>query len=342
MKDLNELVRQFLEYCEVEKGHSELTVENYNHYLKRFLKWGSANGVKNPKDINLDKIHKFRLWLNRFVNKNSKTTDASHLPRIKKNTQNYHLIALRSFLKYLVKNDIESLAPEKIELADIDDREIHFLESDELNRLFEACDINKKNGLRDRAIMELLFSTGLRVSELVSLNKENVNLQTGEFTVSGKGGKTRVVFISPNANQWVNRYFSSRNDDDKAAFVRSVARKSEIRNPNARNPSTMLGADNLVIKQFDNKAIKEKLSLRLTPRTIQRILNNYAKKAGITKKVTPHTLRHSFGTDLLRSGADIRAVQQLLGHSSITTTQIYTHVTDQHLKDIHQKFHGKK
>ena len=326
--NLEKQIRKFLEYCEVEKGHSNLTVENYEHYLKRFLEWGSENGVKNPGDINLDKIHEFRLWLNRFVNVNAKNTNSSSLPRIKKNTQNYHLIALRSFLKYLAKNDILSLVPEKIDLADIDDRTITFLEPDELNRLLSAPDIDNILGLRDRTIIEVLFSTGLRVSELVNLNREQINLDTKEFNILGKGGKSRIVFLSDNAKEWLNKYFTKRNDKDKAAFIRQI-KSSKIKNLNY----------NVDIK--NNITEKEKESnLRLTSRTIQRILNKYAVKAGITKKVTPHVLRHTFGTDLLRGGADIRAVQQLLGHSSITTTQIYTHVTDQHLRDVHNKFHG--
>lgn len=319
MKDLNQLVRQFLEYCEVEKGHSALTVRNYQHYLKRFLEWGSANGVKSPTDINLQKIHQFRLWLNRFVNKNAKPGETSRLPVIKKNTQNYHLIALRALLKYLAKNDIESLAPDKIELADMPDRNINFLEPEELNRLFSAPDVKTMTGYRDRTIMEVLFSTGLRVSELVNLNREQINLKTREFNIIGKGGKSRLVFLSDTAADWLGKYLAVRKDKDKAVFIRHTKIRKKI--------------------PIENK---KKQGLRLTSRTVQRILNKYAKKVGVTKKVTPHTLRHSFGTDLLRSGADIRAVQQLLGHASITTTQIYTHVTDQHLREVHQRFHGRK
>jgi len=327
MKDLNQLVRQFLEYCEVEKGHSALTISNYDHYLKRFLEWGSQNGVKSPTDINLEKIHSFRLWLNRFVNQNVKTEDATHPPAIKKNTQNYHLIALRSFLKYLSKNDIESLAPEKIELAGLDDRQVSFLNPEELKRLFSAPDVSAIVGYRDRTIMEVLFSTGLRVSELINLNREKINLKTKEFNILGKGGKSRVVFLSDTAVDWLGKYLAVRKDKDKAVFINHVTYNVK------RVTQEELKGYTLHALRYTNK--------RLTPRTIQRILNKYAKKAGITKKVTPHTLRHSFGTDLLRSGADIRAVQQLLGHASITTTQIYTHVTDQHLREVHDKFHGK-
>jgi len=336
MNDLDEKIRKFLEYCEVEKGHSELTIRNYDHYLKRFLKWGSENKIKSPAEINLTKIHEFRLWLNRFVNKNIKSANATRLPRIKKNTQNYHLIALRSFLKYLAKNDIASLSPEKIELSDIDDREINFLEPEELERLLNALDTNTFQGLRDRTILELLFSTGLRVSELVNLNKEQINLDTREFSVSGKGGKSRIVFISEVAKLWLDKYLGQRSDKDKAVFVRITQR---------HQPATVRHSSNepAIVSDNGNRKTKDDItSLRLTPRTIQRIISKYSKKAGIIKKVTPHTLRHTFGTDLLRSGADIRAVQQLLGHSSITTTQFYTHVTDQHLKEVHQKFHGKK
>lgn len=325
MKKLNDLVRQFLEYCEVEKGHSVLTIENYKHYLERFEEWGSKNGIKSPADISLDKIHKYRLWLNRFANKNMKTENASRLPTIKKNTQNYHLIALRSFLKYLAKNDIKSLVPEKIELASSDDRHFTFLEPEELDRLFSAPNVETINGYRDRTIMEVLFSTGMRVSELINLNRDKINLKTKEFSILGKGGKIRVVFLSARAADWLSKYLSSRQDKDKAVFIRH----GKIKNKKNDDPITKKNDD------------KEK-GLRLTPRTIQRILNKYSKAAGILKKVTPHTMRHSFGTDLMRSGADIRAVQQLLGHSSITTTQIYTHVTDQHLREVHRAYHGRR
>lgn len=354
MKDLDKLVRQFLEYCEVEKGHSALTIRNYDHYLKRFLEWGSQNKVKSPTNINLEKIHVFRLWLNRFVNKNVKHESSSTpLATIKKNTQNYHLIALRSFLKYLAKNDVPSLAPEKIELAGLDDRQVSFLNPEEIKHLFSTPDVSIIVGYRDRTIMEVLFSTGLRVSELINLNREKINLKTREFNILGKGGKSRVVFLSDTAVDWLGKYLSVRKDKDKAVFIRHskinkkpFASGFTFDSSHASHPIPSLknvsGSVNRHSAESKSLGSIEKSTLRLTPRTIQRILNKYAKKAGITKRVTPHTLRHSFGTDLLRSGADIRAVQQLLGHASITTTQIYTHVTDQHLREVHEKFHGKK
>lgn len=332
MKNLPEYIRQFLEYCEVEKGHSILTIRNYQHYLDRFLEWGSENNIKKPSDITLDKVHKYRLYLNRLdsvtshkLQVNGKTIDNLHQQTaLGKNTQNYHLIALRSFLKYLAKNDVESLVPEKIELADIDDREITFLTEDELELLFSTVDKSSLIGLRDYAILETLFSTGLRVSELVGLNRDKISLEKGEATVIGKGGKARLVFLSESAKQSINKYLDARSDDDPAVFIRHGRKKKEIE---------------ISIKKLRDDLADE--NMRLTVRTIQRIINNYAKKAGIIKKVTPHTLRHSMATDLLGAGADLRSVQTLLGHSSITTTQIYTHVTDKHLKEVHRAFHAK-
>jgi site-specific recombinase XerD len=323
--ELEKKIKQFLEYLEIERGHSDLTIRNYTHYLERFSEWGKGNNVKSPSNITLEIIHEYRLWLNKITNKNIMATASSRLPSIKKNTQNYHLIAVRSFLKYLSKNDISSLSPEKIELSDIDDRTISFLEPEELKRIFDSPDIGNIIGLRDRTIIEVLFSTGLRVSELVDLNKEQINLKTKEFNVIGKGGKSRVVFLSEDAKIWLEKYLSKRNDKDKAIFVRTT----KIYAYDQKN-------------QILGEAVKPVKSLRLSPRAIQRILNKYAKKAGIVKRVTPHTLRHSFGTDLLRGGADLRSVQQLLGHSSITTTQIYTHVTNKHLKEVYNKSHGKE
>ena len=332
--ELEKQIQKFLEYLEVEKGHSDLTIRNYEHYLKRFSEWGKGNNVNSPSEITLEKIHKFRLWLNKIVNNNIKKTASSRLPSIKKNTQNYHLISVRSFLKYLSKNDIKSLSPEKIELADIDDRTISFLEPDELKRIFDSPDTNSIIGLRDRTIIEVLFSTGLRVSELVNLNKEQINLKTKEFNVIGKGGKSRVVFLSEDAKLWLERYISKRNDKDEAVFIRT----REIVTLKQKNPEV----EQIPANQKNVKINESKKNLRLSSRTIQRILNKHAKRAGIVKKVTPHTLRHSFGTDLLRGGADLRSVQQLLGHSSITTTQIYTHVTNKHLKEVYNKSHGKE
>lgn len=325
MENLTKLMRQFLEYCEVERGRATKTIGNYQHYLTRFLRWAEKNGVKNPEDIDLNKVKQYRMFLNRLGTDGKKkcssnvrlaktTVIEKTAKSLNKKTQNYHIIALRAFLKYLAKQNIKSLSAEKIELAREEDRQINFLEEDELERLLSAPN-NPKNKiieLRDKAILEVLFSTGLRVSELVNLNRDKINLGKQEFSVMGKGGKVRVVFLSDRAQKSLNTYLSARKDKGKAAFIRFA--------------------------QVKNK----ESSQHLTPRSVQRIIKKYALKAGITKKVTPHVLRHSFGTDLLRSGADLRAVQQLLGHSSITTTQIYTHVTDSHLRDVHQAFHGRR
>lgn len=306
---LSDLIADFLEYCEIEKGHSQQTVQNYDHYLQRFLEF--ADDI-TPKKITPELIRQYRLHLNRM-----KDGKGNYLG---KKTQNYHLIALRSFLKYLAKRDIPSLAPEKIELADIEDRQITFLEPDELDKLFSATDTEKNEiiRLRDRAMLETLFSTGIRVSELVNLKKENVNLERKEFSVVGKGGKSRIVFLSDSAVEHLKKYLEKRNDKFPALFIRH---RTHI---------------------APEKEIEEDESFsHLTPRTIQRIVRKYAVRAGLTKPVTVHTLRHSFATDLLRSGADLRSVQALLGHSSVTTTQVYTHITDKHLKETYQKYHGK-
>ncbi len=296
---MQKLITQFLEYLEIEKNRSQKTLQNYDHYLKRFL---SFSNVKKPSEINLEMIRKYRIFLNRTVDQNGKP--------LKKNTQNYHVIALRAFLKYLAKQDIKTLNAEKIELGKNEAREVTFLNKDELKRLLLAPDENTINGLRDKAILHTLFSTGLRVSELCSLNRESINIDSGEFSVIGKGGKMRIVFLSDEAKKILKKYLSKRKDIDKALFIRHT-----------KNP---------------------KEDLRLTERTIQRIIKKYAQQAGIVKNVTPHKLRHSFATDLLQNGADIRSVQSMLGHSSITTTQIYTHYTDKHLKEIHKKFHSKE
>ena len=306
MKLLSDYITDFLEYCEIEKGRSQLTIRNYNHYLDRFLEF--AGDIK-PVKIDLVAVKNYRLFLNRLKD------NRNH--ELKKKTQNYHLIALRVLLKYLSKNDVETLAAEKIELGKQEDREIAFLEPNEISELFNATKSEKNEliKLRDIAIMQTLYSTGLRVSEIAKLSIESVNLEKQEFSVMGKGGKTRVVFLSNEAKEAIEKYIKMRRDNSPALFFRHGTNRQS------------------------NDDIEE-LNF-LTPRTIQRVLIKYAKRAGITKKVTPHVLRHSFATDLLRNGADLRSVQALLGHSNVTTTQIYTHVTDPHLKEIHGKFHGK-
>lgn len=294
-------VREFLEYIELERGHSALTIRNYDAYLGKFCQFAEENGVKSLDKIDLEIIRKWRLEL--------------HRRGLGTKTLNYYMIALRSFLKYLSKMDIESLAPEKIELADTPERQINFLEEDELKRLLEAFKGKDSLEIRNKAILETLFSTGLRVGELVSLDKAQVNVKRGEISVSGKGGKRRVVFISDDAKTWLDNYLETRHDQEKALFIK--------------------------VQDITKKMRDDKESGRLTTRQMERIVQEAAKRAGIVKKVTPHVLRHSFATDLLRGGADLRSVQSMLGHSSVTTTQIYTHVTDKHLREVHKKFHGK-
>jgi site-specific recombinase XerD len=303
MAKLSRHVTDFLEYLEVERNRSLRTIRNYDFYLRRFCGW-----AKNPSPdrVTKDMVRQYRLWLNRELPGREGST-------IKKNTQNYHLIALRSFLKYLAKRDIPCLSPEQIELAKQPGREVAFLEADELARML-TMPMRESEGLvalRDQAILELLFATGCRVSELASLKIDQVNLKRDEFTVRGKGDKLRVVFLSEPAKAALTAYLSARRDPSPFLFVSHDRAKA----------GREAGA--------------------LTPRSIQRLVERYAKAAGITKKITPHTLRHTFATDLLMSGADIRAVQSLLGHASITTTQVYTHVTNKTLRDVHKRFHGK-
>jgi site-specific recombinase XerD len=295
--DIQSAKRQFLEYTEIERGRAVKTIENYDHYLSRFFEYSK---ITQPEQITEEKIREFRLWLNRQPGILNGT--------MKRRTQNYYLIALRAFLKFLRKRDIEALSPEKIELAKVPERHLDLITSDELNRLLAAASGSDEKSLRDKAILELFFSTGLRVSELCSLDAD-LDLSRDEFSIRGKGEKVRVVFLSDDAKNAIKAYMKARKDMQEALFV-----------------TISSGETN---------------GTRLVPRTIERIVKHYATKAGITKKVTPHVLRHSFATDLLSNGADIRSVQQLLGHASINTTQIYTHVTDSHLRDVHKKFHGK-
>lgn len=307
---LEKLVRQFLEHCEIEKGRSLLTIRNYEHYLGRFLNWAKENGIKSPEDITLEKIRQYRLYLNRLSV--PPAGEAGKDKNLSSVTQNYHLIALRAFLRYLVSRDIKTLSADKIELAKVGERQINFLTSQEIDQMISQVPDKNLKDRRDRAILETLFSTGMRVSELVSLNRDGINLETGEASVRGKGEKVRVVFLSDKAKIALKKYIDSRRDSDSALFIRHGRQKE---------------------RPGEN--------LRLTVRQVQRVIRYYAKKAGIVKKVTPHTMRHSFATDLLMSGGDIRSVQQLLGHASITTTQIYTHITDPHLRDVHRAFHGR-
>jgi site-specific recombinase XerD len=297
------LLTDFLEYLEIEQNRSQKTIANYDHYLTRLIDYA---GDITVAEITPELIRKWRLWLNRLGTNSS--------DELQKTTQNYHLIALRSFLKYCAKRDIPALSADKIELARTKRKQVTFLSDEEMNRLLEQPNTNEVGGLRDRAILELLYSSGLRVSELVSLNRDHINLKRLEFMVRGKGQKDRPVFVSPHAAQWVERYIKARKDNSPALFAR-------------------IGGQKAMDRSGDH--------LRLTARSVQRMVARYALLAGITKHVSPHTLRHSFATDLLMNGADLRSVQAMLGHSNIATTQIYTHVTDPHLKAVHEKFHRK-
>jgi len=304
---MDKIINQFLEYLEVEKGLSTNTTDNYKFYLRRFADFAKQAGVASPAKISKELVHRYRLWLNRLKKGGE---------GLKKNTQNYHLIALRGFLKYLVKTDVKSLEPEKVELAKQTPRQVDFLEGVDLERILEAplkIDLPDIIRRRDKAILELFFSTGLRVSELCKLKIENINLKKDEFTVRGKGAKLRVVFLSETARRWLGDYLKVRPDLNPYLFV-----------------------------SHDKAASGRDEQIGLSPRSVQRLVEKYAKVAGITKEVTPHTLRHSYATDLLMNGADIRSVQAMLGHSSITTTQVYTHITDQQLRDVHKAFHGRR
>jgi site-specific recombinase XerD len=309
MAKLSSYLRGFLEYVEVDKGRSPLTVRNYQFYLQRFIDWAKD---PDPAAIKQDTIHDFRLYLNRLTSRDDKGT-------MKKTTQNYHLIALRSFFKYLAKRDVKVLSPEKIELAKQGSRDVSFLDAGDLERLLAApknTDASPIIQARDMAILELFFSTGMRVSELANLRKDQINLKRDEFTVRGKGDKTRVVFLTHQSRHAIKEYLDLRKDDAPFLFV--------------RHDRAAPGGE----------ASKE--TGPLTPRSMERLVHHYSIAAGIPKKVTPHTLRHSFATDLLINGADLRSVQTMLGHSSITTTQIYTHITNQQLRDVHQAFHAKR
>lgn len=300
---LNALVTDFLEYLEVEKNASQKTIQNYDHYLKRFVDF---SGDIEPGAVDLSLIRKYRLYLSRF-------TDPKTKQGLKRVTQNYFMIALRAFLRYLARQDIKTLSPDKIELGETEASPIKVLDDNSLKQLLEAPDVTDKAGIRDRALLETLFSTGLRVSELSSLNRDTINLDRKEFSIVGKGSKERVVFLSDEAVEWLNKYLKARKDTFKPLFIRFQGRVDPDENG-----------------EF----------MRLTPRSIQRTVEKYVKMTGLSIKATPHTLRHNFATDLLINGADIRSVQEMLGHSNISTTQVYTHVTNKHLKDVHKTFHS--
>jgi site-specific recombinase XerD len=300
---MSELILDYIEHLEVEGGRSSKTAENYRLYLERFVEFTEDIKVG---DITSETIRKYRLWLNRYKNNND-----DELAII---TQAYHLIALRGFLGYLSQRDIESLAPNKIVLPKVSRKQVTFLHYDEVQRLIDSINLESEAGLRDRAIVELLFSSGLRVSELINLNRDHVNTKRREFMVRGKGQKDRPIFISESAAAWVDRYLDARNDSLAPLFL-------------------SYSKNNVASTSGDFR--------RLTARSVQRMVSNYARLAGITKHVSPHTMRHSFATDLLMNGADIRSVQSMLGHSNISTTQVYTHVTDEHLREVYEKFHSE-
>jgi len=306
---LPEAIDRYLEYLEVERNTSKLTIRNYRHYLTRFLSYLSAQhpSIVSPGQVSSEAVRQYRLFLSRYA-------DDRGTP-IKRVTQNYHLIALRAMLRYLIRQDVVTLNPEKIELSKTESRSLKFLEREQVDRLLQQPEISTIQGLRDKAIMEMLFSTGLRVSELVKLNRDSMNLDRREFGVIGKGQRARVVFMSDGACEWVERYLANREDDAKPLFIRYSGRTNEQKGEEA---------------------------LRLTARSVERIVEKYVKKARLPVKITPHGMRHSFATDLLFNGADLRAIQEMLGHKNISTTQIYTHVTNPQLKEIHHKFHRKE
>jgi site-specific recombinase XerD len=321
MMTLRPYLADFLEHLEIERNRSRATVRNYRFYLERFVGWAAERRISSPQAVTAELVRQYRLWLNRL-------TDARG-EGLKKNTQNYHLIALRSFLKYLMKRDVPTLAPEKIELMQMPERQVQFLEGEELERLLEAPATLEEPAViaqRDQAILSTLFSTGLRVSELAGLKIEHLNLKRApkdgltEFTVRGKGRKLRVVFLSPEARGHLQRYLALRHDVSSYLFVRHDRASKRTQTEQARREG----------------------SAPLTPRSVERLVKKYARVAGLTKRVTAHTLRHSFATDLLKNGADTRYVQELLGHASITTTQVYTHLTSKHLREVHKSFHNRR
>ena len=303
---LSALIDQFLEYLEIEKNCSKLTIRDYRHYLEIFNNWFTTTQKdKTIKDLDLPTVRKYRVYLANREDKKGLT--------LKRVTQNYYVIALRSFLRFLIKNDHATLEPSKIDLPKTESRSLKFLERDQIDRLVTLIDTSKEDGIRDRAIFELLFSTGLRVSELVKLNHNQINLDRREFGVIGKGGRARVVFVSDRAEEWITRYLKERKDKFKPLFIRYSGR----------------------IIEDDNGE-----RMRLTARSIERIVKKYVRIARLPVDASVHTLRHSFATDLLTNGADLRSVQEMLGHKNIATTQIYTHVTNKQLRDVHKSFHS--
>lgn len=312
--EIGKKVNEFLNYLQVERGSSPLTIRNYRHYLNRFTSWMEKENIRqNLKDINADIVRSYRVYLSNLT-----ATPHQHEHGVKRTlsrgTQGYHVIALRSFLKWLIKNDYQVMAPDKIDLPKVNDRQVKFLNGEMVDRLLNAPSLSEIQGKRDKAILEVFFSTGLRVSELTSLNRDKIDLERREFGVVGKGGKARVVFLSSRAAEWLKKYLDERDDKYNPVFIHHKG-KSDPTTPDEK--------------------------MRLTPRSVQRMIKKYVRKIKLPVDATPHVLRHSFATDLLMAGADIRSVQEMLGHKNISTTQIYTHVTNKQLRDVHAAFHGK-
>ena len=304
--DIDSLIQNFLEYLEIERNASKLTIRNYGFYLSRFATWmAEKHPSTDIRKINTGIVREFRAHLSRI-------TDSRTGEPIKQVTQGYHIIALRSFLRFLVRNDIDTLSPDKIDLPRGESRSLKFLERDHMRDLVDSIDVESELGLRDRAMLETLFSTGMRVSELVKLNREVINVRTRELGIIGKGGRARIVFLSDSCIFWLDRYLTNRGDDYSPLFIRYSREKNGLNNGER---------------------------MRLNVRTVQRVIKKYARRARIPVDATPHTLRHSFATDLLSNGADLRSVQEMLGHKNVSTTQIYTHVTNPRLKEVHKKYH---
>lgn len=303
---LDKQIEEYLEHLQVERNLSPLTVRNYRRYLGRFADWAQRRNIKNITVLDQQSLKKYRLYLARFITEQDDNLSVK--------TQSYYIIAIRAFLKWLIKNDVAVLAPEKIELPKVETNTVKFITPEQMTRLLQQPDLSTLIGTRDRAILEVLFSTGLRVSELVSLDRDQVNLRTQEFGVIGKGRRPRVVFLSDAATHWLDLYFSKRTDNFIPVFIRHA-------------------------REIDPTEDGE--AMRLTSRSVQRRVEKYRKQAHVPVKVTPHSIRHSFATDLLRNGAGLRDVQEMLGHKNISTTQIYTHVTSSELKETHRKFHRR-
>jgi site-specific recombinase XerD len=306
-KSIDAAIVDFLEHLEVERNLSQLTLRNYGHYLKRFSDWLKRRSISSITDVDLDVVRKYRVYLARYTDEEGRT--------LAKSTQSYHIIALRSWLKWFIKRDVPVLQPEKIDLPKNEAHSMKFLMLDQIERLLEQPDISSQTGLRDRALLEVLFSTGLRVSELVSLNRDQVDIDRQEFGVIGKGRRPRVVFLSDRATTWLTNWLNCREDNWRPVFVRFSGKKPDL--------------------------LADGEEMRLTTRSVQRIVDHYCRQARLPIKVSPHGIRHSFATDLLSNGAGLREVQEMLGHKNIATTQIYTHVTSPQLQKVHKKFHSK-